>query len=118
MSLTGSPQHSGNRGHCIRCGRYGDLRKDSGGSEGGPGTTTGPPAYGERGRGVMGKAVRLLGLVLDLLLLGASLGTGGPVGDGIRVLAVVVAAMLGAVFVFVVACFAVGLLAQRQPPYV
>jgi hypothetical protein len=56
-------------------------------------------------------------LLLELAMLVASLGTGGPVADGIRAVGLVVVAMVGALVVFVVAVFAAGVLAQRQPPY-
>jgi hypothetical protein len=65
----------------------------------------------------MRKGLSGLGLVLDVLLLVASLGTGGPVVEGVRVVAVVVAAMLGALVVFVGGVFAVALVGQKQPPY-
>jgi hypothetical protein len=63
------------------------------------------------------RAFRLLGLVLDVLLLAASVVTGGPGAAGVRVVAVVVAAMVGAVVVFVVVVFVVALVDQRRPPY-
>jgi hypothetical protein len=47
----------------------------------------------------------------------ASLATGGPVADGVRAVGLIVVAMVGALVVFVAAVFAVGILAQRQPPY-
>ena len=63
------------------------------------------------------KTARALGLLLDLLLLGASLATGGDVGDGIRAIGVVVAGMLGALVIFCAVCLTLGILAQREPPY-
>jgi hypothetical protein len=57
------------------------------------------------------------GLLLELVMLAANLGTTGPVADGVRAISLLVVAMLGAVVVFVAAVVAVGLLAQRQPPY-
>jgi hypothetical protein len=60
---------------------------------------------------------QLFGILLDVLFLVASVGNGGGVADGIRTVAVIVAAGVGAVIVFVAAVFAVGILAQRQPPY-
>lgn len=50
-------------------------------------------------------------------MLAASLGTGGPIADGVRVIGLIVVAIIGALVVFVAAVFAVGILSQRQPPY-
>jgi hypothetical protein len=61
--------------------------------------------------------LRRWSLLLDLAMLAASLGAGGPVADGVRVVGLIVVAMVGALVVFVAAVFAVGVLAQRQPPY-
>ena len=61
--------------------------------------------------------VRRWSLLLELAMLAASLGTGGPVADGVRAIGLIVVAMVGALVVFVAAVFAVGVLAQRQPPY-
>jgi hypothetical protein len=63
------------------------------------------------------KAAKALGLLLDLLLLAASLATGGDVGDGIRAIGIIVASMVGALAVFCAVILALGVLAQRQPPY-
>jgi hypothetical protein len=63
------------------------------------------------------RAARRFGFLLELVMLAAGLATGGPVADGIRVIAVVVGVVVGALVVFVAAVFAVGILAQRQPPY-
>jgi hypothetical protein len=60
---------------------------------------------------------QLFGILLDVLFLAASLSTGGGIADGIRVIAVVVGGVVGALVIFVAAVFAVGILAQRQPPY-
>jgi hypothetical protein len=61
--------------------------------------------------------LRRWSLLLDLAMLAASLGAGGPVADGVRVVGLIVVAVVGALVVFVAAVFAVGVLAQRQPPY-
>ena len=61
--------------------------------------------------------VRRWSLLLELAMLAASLGAGGPVADGVRVVGLVVVAVVGGLVVFVAAVFAAGLLAQRQPPY-
>ena len=63
------------------------------------------------------KVAKALGLLLDLLILGASLATGGNVGDGIRAIGVVVAAIIGALVIFCAVVLTLGALAQRQPPY-
>jgi hypothetical protein len=65
----------------------------------------------------MTRRLRPWALLLELAMLAASLGTGGPVADGVQVVGLVVVAMVGALVVFVVAVFAAGVLAQRQPPY-
>jgi hypothetical protein len=65
----------------------------------------------------MTRRLRHWSLLLDLAMLAASLGAGGPVADGVRVVGLLVVAMVGALVVFVAAVFAVGVLAQRQPPY-
>jgi hypothetical protein len=56
-------------------------------------------------------------LLLELAMLAASLGTGGPIADGVRTIGLIVVAIIGALVVFVAAVFAVGILHQRQPPY-
>lgn len=63
------------------------------------------------------KAVKRLSLLLDLLLLAASLTTGGPVGPQIQLIAVMVAAVVGALAVFCAVVLTVGIVGQRQPPY-
>jgi hypothetical protein len=69
-----------------------------------------------RDQGTTMKAAKAVGLLLDVLLLAASLST-GPVSDGIRVIAVIVAAMIGALVIFCAVCLTLGILAQREPPY-
>jgi hypothetical protein len=61
--------------------------------------------------------LRRFGLLLDLIFLASSLATSGPVAAQLRVIAVLVAAMVGAVVVFCAVLFAIGILAQREPPY-
>jgi hypothetical protein len=63
------------------------------------------------------RRLRRWSLLLELAMLAASLRTGGPVADGVRAVGLIVVAMVGALVVFVVAVFAVGLLSQRQQPY-
>jgi hypothetical protein len=65
----------------------------------------------------MTRRLRRWSLLLELALLAASLGSGGPVADGVRAIGLIVVAAVGALVVFVAAVFAAGLLAQRQPPY-
>jgi hypothetical protein len=64
---------------------------------------------------------QLVGIILDVLFLVASLGNGGGVADGIRVLAVVVGGVVGGLVVIVAAVFAMFavlvVLDQRRPPY-
>jgi hypothetical protein len=45
------------------------------------------------------------------------LATGGPIGDGIRAVAVIVAATVGGLLIFCAVVLALGVIAQRQPPY-
>jgi hypothetical protein len=66
---------------------------------------------------VTGRRLRHWSLLLDLAMLAASLGTAGPVADGVRAVGLIVVAMVGALAVFVASVFAVGMLSQRQPPY-
>jgi hypothetical protein len=65
----------------------------------------------------MTRRLRQWSLLLELAMLAASLGAGGPVADGVRAIGLIVVAMLGSLVVFVAAMFAVGVLAQRQPPF-
>jgi hypothetical protein len=65
----------------------------------------------------MTRRLRRWSLLLELAMLAASLGAVGPVADGVRAIGLIVVAMVGALVVFVAAVFAVGVLAQRQPPY-
>jgi hypothetical protein len=57
------------------------------------------------------------GLVLELALLAASLGTGGPVAAGIRIIGLIVAALLAALVIFVGVVLSVAVVEQRRPPY-
>jgi hypothetical protein len=63
------------------------------------------------------RRVRHWSLLLDLAMLAASLGAGGPVADGVRAIGLIVVAMVGVLVVFVAAVFVIGTLSQRQPPY-
>ena len=63
------------------------------------------------------KGWKLAGFLLDLAMLAASLATGGPIGEGIRTVAVIVAAVVGGAVVFMAVCLAVAVIQQRQPPY-
>jgi hypothetical protein len=65
----------------------------------------------------MTRRLRRWSLLLELAMLAASLGTGGPVADGVRTIGLIVVAVIGALVVFVAAVFAFGVLANRQPPY-
>jgi hypothetical protein len=56
-------------------------------------------------------------LLLELAMLAASLGTGRPVADGVRVIGLIVVGVVGALVVFVAVVLTVGVLGQRQPPY-
>ena len=56
-------------------------------------------------------------LLLELAMLAASLGTGGPIADGVRTIGLIVVAIVGALVVFVAAVFTIGVLDQRKPPY-
>jgi hypothetical protein len=62
------------------------------------------------------KTAKRLSLLLDLLLLGASI-TRGPIGAQIRTIAVVVIAAIGAFALFTCAVLAIAVIQQRQPPY-
>ena len=62
-------------------------------------------------------ARRVLGVVLELAMLAASLRGAGPLAESIRVVAMVVVAALGALVMFIATLFAVALLDQRRPPY-
>ena len=63
------------------------------------------------------RRLRHWSLLLDLAMLAASLGAGGPVADGVRAVGLIVVAMVGALVVFVAAVLTVGILDQRRPPY-
>jgi hypothetical protein len=63
------------------------------------------------------KTAKLLGLLLDLLLLAASLAGGGPIAAQLRVLTLVVASVIGVLAVFCAVVLTVGIVGQRQPPY-
>jgi hypothetical protein len=63
------------------------------------------------------KRVSRYALLLELAMLAASLGTAGPIADGVPAIGLIVVAIIGALVVFVAAVFAVALLGQREPPY-
>jgi hypothetical protein len=63
------------------------------------------------------RTARALGFLLELVMLAAGLATGGPVADGIRAIAVVVAAVVGALVIFCAVVLTVAVCGQRQPPY-
>jgi hypothetical protein len=65
----------------------------------------------------MTRRVRQWALLAELAMLAASLGGAGPVADGVRIVGLIVAAILGTLVVFVAAVFAVAVLGQRKPPY-
>jgi hypothetical protein len=50
-------------------------------------------------------------------MLAASVGTADPIANDVRAIGLIVAAIIGALVVFVAAVFAIGLLQQRRPPY-
>jgi hypothetical protein len=63
------------------------------------------------------KTARAFGFLVELVMLAASLSTGGNVGEAIQGIAVVVAAVVGALVVFCAVMLAVAVCGQRQPPY-
>jgi hypothetical protein len=63
------------------------------------------------------KRASRFGLLLELALFAASFTTGRPVAEGIRMIGVFVAAVLGALVIFCAVVLTVGVVAQRQPPY-
>lgn len=65
----------------------------------------------------MNGRVKTFGLLLDLLLLAASLTTGGGIGTGIRTIAVLCVAVAAGLVVFSAVVLAIGLWSQSAPPY-
>ena len=63
------------------------------------------------------KAVKAFGLLVELVMLAGSLSTGGNVADGIRVIAIIVAGVVGALVIFAAVVLTVAVCGQRQPPY-
>jgi hypothetical protein len=63
------------------------------------------------------KALKRLGLALDLALLAASLTTGGPIADQVKMIAIVVISAIGAMAVFTCTVLAIAAIQSRQPPY-
>ena len=58
-----------------------------------------------------------LSLLLDFLLFAASITTGGPVAEQVRIIAIVVVASLGAAAIFCAVVLCIAVVQQRQPPY-
>jgi hypothetical protein len=63
------------------------------------------------------KTAKRLGLLLDFVLLAASLTTGGSVATQVRTLAVLVAAVVGGLVIFCAVVLTIGVCEQRKPPY-
>jgi hypothetical protein len=59
----------------------------------------------------------LLGLLLDLAILAASITTGGPVSDGIRAIGIIVAAVVGALGIFAATVLTIAVLDQGKAPF-
>jgi hypothetical protein len=68
-------------------------------------------------QGTTMKPTKRISLLLELLMLAASLTTGGRVGDGIQAIAVLVAAVVGGLAILTAVVLTIGVVAQRQPPY-
>jgi hypothetical protein len=58
-----------------------------------------------------------ISLLLDLVLLAASLANGGPVAAQVQTIAIVVAAVVGALAVFVAVVLTLAAVQSRQAPY-
>jgi len=65
----------------------------------------------------MRKTLGRWGLVLELATLAAGLAVGGPVADGIRVIGLIVAGVVGALVIFCAVVLTLGVIEQRRPPY-
>jgi hypothetical protein len=63
------------------------------------------------------KTVKSLGLLLDLLLLAASLATGGQIREGIQRAVLLVAMIVAGVVIVCVVILTVALVESRKPPY-
>jgi hypothetical protein len=64
------------------------------------------------------KAIRAFGFLVELVMFAASLSTGGGnVAEGIRAIAVLVAAVVGGLVIFCAVVLTVAVCGQRQPPY-
>jgi hypothetical protein len=57
------------------------------------------------------------GLLLDLLLLAASVTSGGPVAEQVRTIGILVGAAVGGLAVFCAVVLTIGVLENRKPPY-
>ena len=62
-------------------------------------------------------AAKRFSLLVDLVLLAASIATGGPVAEQVRVIGVLVVAVVGGLAVFCAVVLTIGVCAQRKPPY-
>lgn len=58
-----------------------------------------------------------LSLLLDFVLLAASITTGGPVAAQVRTLAILVAAVVGGLVMFCAVVLTIAVCEQRKPPY-
>lgn len=63
------------------------------------------------------QTAKRFGLLLDLLLLATSLAGGGPLGPQIRIIALVVAGVVGALVIFCAVVLTIAAVQSRQPPY-
>jgi hypothetical protein len=70
-----------------------------------------------RNSGPMMNTAKRFSLLVDLVLLAASFAQGGPVAEQVRTIGVLVAAVVGALAVFCAVVLAIGVCAQRKPPY-
>jgi hypothetical protein len=66
---------------------------------------------------MMSRSLKAFGLLLDLILLAASIVTGGPVSIQVERLAIFVVAVVGGLVIFCAVVLTVGVLQQRQPPF-
>jgi predicted membrane channel-forming protein YqfA (hemolysin III family) len=63
------------------------------------------------------RTAKRFGLLLDLVLLAASIATGSPVGVQVERLAILIVAIVGALAIFCLSVLAIALLDQRKAPY-
>jgi hypothetical protein len=69
------------------------------------------------GTGAAMKTAKRLGLLLDLVLLAASITTGGPIVPQVQAIAVIVAAAIGGLAIFCAVVLTVAVVQQKQPPF-